>query len=119
MATETPARFGELLRERRLATKLTQAGLAELAGVSTRTVQDLERGLSQPHRDTLNRIMQALALTAEDRSELQAATRPTPRRRTSRQPDSLPVPPSVAAVAHNLPSPLTSFVNRARELAEI
>jgi predicted ATPase/transcriptional regulator with XRE-family HTH domain len=115
---ETQAKFGVLLRERRMATGLTQASLAELAGVSTRTVQDLERGLSQPHRDTLNRIMQALALTPEDRSELQAAARPHPRNRR-RTHHAISPTGSPAGSVHNLPVPMTSFVDRSREMGEL
>jgi transcriptional regulator with XRE-family HTH domain len=44
------ARFAELLRERRLAAGLTQAALAERAGLSERGVRHLERGLGQPYR---------------------------------------------------------------------
>jgi DNA-binding XRE family transcriptional regulator len=36
--------FGELLRDHRRAAELTQEELAERAGVSVRTVSDLERG---------------------------------------------------------------------------
>jgi transcriptional regulator with XRE-family HTH domain len=68
--------FGMLLRERRLSAGLTQASLAELASVSTRAIQDLERGLSQPHRDTLSRIVEALGLSTDERRALEAATSP-------------------------------------------
>ena len=46
-----PARspnFGALLRQHRLALGLTQEALAERAGLSWRTVQDLERGVARP-----------------------------------------------------------------------
>lgn len=38
------ARIGEALTERRLALRLTQQTLADLAGVSRSTVQSIERG---------------------------------------------------------------------------
>ena len=40
--------FGELLRRYRLARRLTQAELAERAGLSTRGINDLERGEPEP-----------------------------------------------------------------------
>ena len=42
--TGEPATFGTLLRGQRLAVGVTQEQLAELAGLSVRGIQDLERG---------------------------------------------------------------------------
>jgi transcriptional regulator with XRE-family HTH domain len=44
MGADDPARFGLLLRSRRLDAGLTQEELARRAGLSARTVGDLERG---------------------------------------------------------------------------
>jgi class 3 adenylate cyclase len=66
--------FAALLKDFRLASGLTQEALAERAGVSTRTVSDLERGLYQaPHRDTVERLVEALRLRSDDRAALEAA----------------------------------------------
>ncbi len=66
--------FAALLKEYRLAAGLTQEALAERAGVSARTVSDLERGLYlAPHRDTVERLIDALQLTPEDHAVLEAA----------------------------------------------
>ena len=73
--------FGELLREHRLAAGLTQAALADRAGISSRGIQDLERGLSQPRRDTLARLEEALSLSRGEQAALHAAAKTTPRRR--------------------------------------
>jgi predicted ATPase/DNA-binding XRE family transcriptional regulator len=71
-------RFGELLRTRRKSAGLTQADLAERAGVGVRTVRDLERGRSvRPQRTTVELLVAALGLTGLDRSEFVAAARRT------------------------------------------
>src|SRR5579859_2928476 len=57
--------FGRFLRDLRSRAGLTQAELAERAGVSARGIQDLERGIRRnPHQDTVRRI--ALGLGLED-----------------------------------------------------
>ena len=112
--------FGELLREHRLAAGLTQAALAERAGIGTRGLQDLERGQSQPHRDTLQRLEAALGLSPDERTAFRGAARASPRRRAG-------VVRQVAAgtgimgsgAPHNLPLPLSSFVGRERELEAV
>jgi transcriptional regulator with XRE-family HTH domain len=49
--TEQPAlAFGGLLRQLRSEAKLTQEDLAGAAGVSTRSVSDLERGINRTAR---------------------------------------------------------------------
>jgi predicted ATPase/DNA-binding XRE family transcriptional regulator len=95
--------IGELLRQHRARAGLTQEALAERAGLSARGVQDIERGLSTPQRETLRRLVSALELDDLARRELEAAGR----RR----------PPTV--IRTNLPRQLTSFVGRQRELADI
>src|SRR5262245_23195818 len=68
--------FGALLRGHRRAAGLTQAELAERAGLSWRGINGLERGERRaPHRDTIARLTAALALTGEERAELEAAAR--------------------------------------------
>ena len=66
--------FGETLRRMRHAVGLTQAELAERAGLSERGVSDLERGArTRPHRETVDLLADALALTGPDRARLLAA----------------------------------------------
>jgi predicted ATPase/class 3 adenylate cyclase len=79
---ERPGSFGLLLRQHRLGADLTQAGLAERAGLSVRAVQHLERGLGQPQRETTRRLAEALALTGAERASFELAAAPAPRRRT-------------------------------------
>jgi class 3 adenylate cyclase/tetratricopeptide (TPR) repeat protein len=74
-----PVLFGDLLRQYRLDARLTQAALAERAGISLRTVQDLERSVGRPQRETARRLAEALALTAERRVQFDRAAAPAPR----------------------------------------
>jgi class 3 adenylate cyclase len=69
-------RFGELLRRARQAAGLTQAELAERAGLSVRGINDLERGVRQaPRKDTVALLAQALGLSDEERVPFAAAAR--------------------------------------------
>lgn len=86
-----PVSFGALVRQHRLAAGLTQAALAERAGISLRAVQDLERSVGRPQRETARRLAEALALIGERRAELDRAAAPAPRMRASARP-SVPRP---------------------------
>ena len=100
--------FGDVLRRCRRAAGLTHEALAEAAGLSARTISDLERGVSAaPRRETLAALTAALGIGPEQRAALEAA---------ARQPveSAGGTPPP-----HNLPAELTSFVGRERELAEV
>lgn len=60
--------FGKLLREYRHAAGLSQAELAERAGLSARGLSDLERGARlAPQRETLALLVAALQLAPGDR----------------------------------------------------
>lgn len=76
--------FGALLRRYRVDAGLTQAALAERAGLSVRAVQHLEAGRGQPYPDTARRLAEALPLDVAARQALHAASEPTPRRRSRR-----------------------------------
>ncbi|MCW2792852.1 MAG: hypothetical protein JWO76_1950, partial [Nocardioides sp.] len=57
-----------LLGRLRGAAGLTQEELAERAGISVRSVSNLERGsVSHPHRSSLERLADALGLAPHDR----------------------------------------------------
>ncbi len=55
--------FGGLLRRLRIDAGLTQEELAEAAGVGTRSVSDLERGISRTARPQTARLLAAAALS--------------------------------------------------------
>src|SRR5579884_26216 len=65
--------FGRLLRTHRIAAGLSQEELAERAGLSRRTITNLERDVSAPYRETVALLIQALDLTDGDRDELERA----------------------------------------------
>jgi tetratricopeptide (TPR) repeat protein/DNA-binding XRE family transcriptional regulator len=68
--------FGELLRNLRMAAGRTQEELAEISGVSARTISDLERGVAaSARRDTVRRLADALSLASQDREAFAAAAR--------------------------------------------
>src|SRR5215471_6341398 len=104
------AAFGEALREHRYSRRLTQAQLAERAGLSERAISDLERELKAPQRATVRLLVEALQLTPEEaeRFELAAGSHlPAPQRT------------ALGAVKHNLPPTLTSFVGREAEIGRL
>lgn len=75
--TEQPAQgFAGLLRQLRAAVRLTQEELAEAAGLSPRSVSDLERGINRTARkDTAESLAGALGLAAMD-EEARRSTAP-------------------------------------------
>ncbi|MDP8922122.1 MAG: helix-turn-helix domain-containing protein, partial [Chloroflexota bacterium] len=128
-STATP-RFGSLLRSLRLAARLTQEALAERSGVAARTVQDLERGIGHPRRDTVRRLVAVLRPDPDVRAQLEAGTS-APRARTRpslRDDGQRPAgsrrgrpgaadSPAPASMARS--TPLTSFVGREVELGDL
>jgi tetratricopeptide (TPR) repeat protein/transcriptional regulator with XRE-family HTH domain len=107
--------FGELTRRYRTAAGLTQEDLAERAGVSARSIGDIERGVSQrPHKDTVGLLAAALGLTGAARTKFEATARrrapPTPRPPAG---DSLPATRDAPLFLHPAAPPL---VGRSREL---
>jgi transcriptional regulator with XRE-family HTH domain len=111
MGSGEPNSFGYLLRRHRAAAGLTQHELAEGSGLSTRGVQDLERGTRRsPHPDTTRRLAEALKLGDAERAELLQAARSAMASNDS---------PGNTHPGHALPVPLTSFLGRETELAEI
>ena len=81
--TEQPAQgFAGLLRQLRAAVRMTQEELAEAAGLSPRSVSDLERGINRTARkDTAGLLANALGLGDPVRALFIGAARgaPTPR----------------------------------------
>jgi predicted ATPase/class 3 adenylate cyclase len=76
MTPDSSPPFGELLRRSRRAAGLTQAELAERAGLSWRGINDLERGVRQtPRKDTVALLAAALGLSGEERTAFEVAAR--------------------------------------------
>ncbi|HEY8546700.1 MAG TPA: helix-turn-helix transcriptional regulator [Acidimicrobiales bacterium] len=66
----TGTRFPAALRRWRTARRMSQLELAIRAGTTQRHVSFLEQGRSQPGRDVLVRLAEALELTLRERNEL-------------------------------------------------
>jgi len=100
-----------LLRRFRLAAGLSQESLAERAQLSARAISSYERGIRQaPYRENLRQLVDALGLSDEDGRAFEATVQ---RRRGPRAASAL------AAQWTNLAAPMTSFVGRKREVAEV
>jgi transcriptional regulator with XRE-family HTH domain len=68
--------FADLLRQLRAGARLTQEELAEAAGLSSRSVSDLERGIHRTaHKDTAVLLADALGLTGPTGELFVAAAR--------------------------------------------
>src|SRR5712692_6459653 len=124
MDDHQPIEFGRLLQEYRVRAGLTQEALAERAGLGRRSIQGLERSENAPHRETMQRLVRALALSPQDQSRFEAAARPSPGRRDVAASLRRPIATSTSRRAEDdrrqtLPTNLTSFVGRERDLAEL
>ena len=111
MSDLSTPRFGALLRRHRLAAGLSQAELAERAGLSTAAVGALESGRrASPRHFTVRSLADALALANADRSILiNAAQAPsTASPEAEAHLGQLPAPPR----------PPTRLIGREREVAE-
>jgi predicted ATPase/DNA-binding XRE family transcriptional regulator len=99
--------LGAALKDMRAAAGLTQEELAERAGISARTVSDLERGLrAVVHHDTAQRIASALGLEDDRRRRFVALAR-----------GRVSSPESLGRGA--LPLAPTPLVGRSRELESL
>ena len=54
--------IGTTLRERRKLLNVTQEDLADISGVSERTVRDIEKGLANPELESLMKLCEVLGL---------------------------------------------------------
>src|SRR5580658_7368497 len=103
--------LAQLLRRLRLNAGLTQEELAEAAGVSTRSVSDLERGINLTARkDTARLLADALQLVGPVRVGFEAAAR------GRLVPGGAGAP---AAATRTLPRDVSSFTGRQRQLQEL
>lgn len=119
MSRSEDATFGALLRRFRLAAGLTQAALAERAGLSERAINDLERDPRRaPRLESVNLLAGALKLSPDERTQLLATARPQPAHPPEPPPSSPPTAPQTPS-ASRLPMPVHRFVGRAREVAAI
>ena len=97
--------FGKLLRRLRGEARLTQEELAKRAGISVRSVSDLERGINATARmDTARRLADALNLGGEGREAFEGIAFGHAH---------------VAAMVRTLPRAPVSFTGRGEELRQL
>jgi predicted ATPase/DNA-binding XRE family transcriptional regulator/Tfp pilus assembly protein PilF len=115
MTAEPDLTFAQLLRQARREAGLTQEELAEQAGISPRAVSSLERGINRaPRRDTLELIFAALDLPPDEQAQWERLRR----QQSLRSPSGPSADHPAAQQNVHLPTPLTSFLGRERELEE-
>src|SRR5215470_3407243 len=113
--------FAGLLRQLRDEAELTQEELAEAAGVSARSVSDLERGITRTARlDTARLLAGALGLAGPVRVAFVAAARgqAPPAGVLAARGGTAPAA-FAAAATQALPRDLAAFTGRQAELAEL
>jgi tetratricopeptide (TPR) repeat protein/transcriptional regulator with XRE-family HTH domain len=113
--------FAGLLRQLRAEAKLTQEELAEAAGVSPRSVSDLERGVTRAaHKDTGVLLAGALGLEGRLRELFVAAARGKAPAAQVLAAWQQGVPGAFAAAATRaLPRDIAAFTGRQAELAQL
>jgi len=113
--------FAGLLRQLRAHARLTQEELAEAAGVSPRSVSNLERGINRTaHKDTAVLLAGALGLDELVRALFVAAARgkvPAADVLAARQ--GVTAAPFAAAATRSLPRDVASFTGRGTELSRL
>jgi transcriptional regulator with XRE-family HTH domain len=101
--------LGGLVRAHRARLRLTQEQLAERAGLSERTLRNVEGDrIRRPYPDTIRRLADALQLTGAHRDQLEAAARGV-------APEVAPEP----TVPSLLPPSVTDFTGREEEVAAV
>ena len=112
MTDQPELEFAGLLRELRVAAQLTQEELAEAAGLSSRTVSALERGVNRTtHKETARLLADALHLTGPARTQFEAVAR-------GRDPGGAGAG-AAAAATRTLPRDIASFTGRQQELQQL
>ena len=107
---EPPVTFAGLLRKQRTEARLTQEELAEAAGLSPRSISDLERGVNlTPRKDTARLLADALHLFGPARAQFEAVARGR----------AVPGWAGAAAALRTLPRDIASFTGRQQELQKL
>jgi predicted ATPase/DNA-binding XRE family transcriptional regulator len=106
--------FGSWLKQRRKALDLTQQDVADQINYSIVTIRKIERDIARPSKQIAERLATVLAIAPDERAAFMSFARqvadPLP---------SLPLDLSALTPAHNLPPPMTPFIGRETELAQI
>ena len=120
VAEQPGLEFAGLLRQLRARARLTQEELAEAAGLSPRSVSDLERGIHRTaHKDTALLLAEALGLAEPARALFVAAARgrgPAAGVLAAVQGEATG---AAAAGRPGLPRDIAAFTGRQAELAQL
>jgi predicted ATPase/DNA-binding XRE family transcriptional regulator len=111
----TPISLAGLIRRLRDSIGVTQEELADRAGISVRTVSDIERGLRRSlYRDTAQRLAEALEIAEEERPDFAALARG----RIEKIRSGSPFSPSrdASSLFATVPLAPTRLIDREREL---
>ncbi|HRA55503.1 MAG TPA: helix-turn-helix domain-containing protein, partial [Thermoflexales bacterium] len=95
------------MKARRKALLLDQAGLAQRVGIALSTLQSLEQDRRRPSPDVIALLARHLELSAEEQAAFAGLAL------------GEPPSPAPAATPTNLPAPLTSLVDRVRDVAAL
>jgi len=115
---EPSVSFASLLRQLRSDAGLTQEQLAEAAGLSPRSISDLERGVNlTARRDTTRLLADALGLTGAARAGFETVARG--RRPGAEPPRGQAAATSTATATRTLPRDISSFTGRELELSQL
>jgi len=119
VAEQPPIPFAQLLRRLRSDAGLTQEELAQLAGLSPRSVSDLERGINlTARRETARLLADALGLTGSARALFEAAARGVIASADGFTGQTRPSS-GLAAATRTLPRDIAAFTGRDYELAQL
>ena len=117
---DTELLFGDWLKRRRRGLGMSQVELGHRTGYAGETIRKVEANEARPSVQMAEKLAEALSIPTEERSRFIAFAR------GESEQDSLPLPTQTTAVPQgaprprqSLPTPLTSFIGRDRELAEV
>jgi tetratricopeptide (TPR) repeat protein/transcriptional regulator with XRE-family HTH domain len=120
VAEQPAVSFAELLKQLRADAGMTQEELAEAAGLSARSISDLERGINKTaRRDTARLLADALRLAGAARAGFEAAARGHPKASREIPGAAGARTRSVAATTPVLPHDIRTFIGRERDLAHL
>ena len=109
--------FGNWVMRRRKALNLTRNELARIVGCATETIKKIEREERRPSSQMAELMANALGLAPEEQTLFLQVARGE--RSSDRLPPASPLLQSFPKPIHNLPTALTPFIGREKELAAI
>ena len=108
-ATADRRSFGQWLRHRRRELDLTQVELSQRVGCVPVTIRKVEADEMRPSKQLAELLVEQLGVPVEERENFIRFARG----------GKLVVSVATAASRHNLPHPVSSFIGRQREIAEV